>query len=146
MARRKSERFRILQKLADQYENMAARHLGVSSKNLQEQQQRLQELKNFRNEYTSQFYQTGAGGMSGSSLQSFQSFIHQLDTAIAQQARAVESARFDRIQKQQMFEDKHRTRRVYDKTIERFEKKEDAEQLRREQHEQDDRTTVKKPD
>ena len=147
MARRKSERFQILQKLADQYENMAAKHLGVSAKNLFEQKQRLEELKQFRDDYARQFYESGSAGMSGSNLQSFQKFINQLDTAIAQQAMAVESAEFDRQHKQHVWEDKHKTRKVYDKTIDRFEKKEQKEQLRREQNEQDDRQTkLKTPD
>ncbi len=139
MARRKSERFKVLQKLAGKYEELAAQSLGQSVGNLDAQKARLAELKKFREEYSQQFYTSGAEGISGAAIQSYQNFISQLDVAIEQQKQTVFSAEADQLQKKDIWQDKHRTTRIYDKTIEQFSSKEQKQDERREQKEQDDR-------
>ena len=140
MAKRKSERFKVLQKLAGKYEELAAQSLGKSVSNVDAQKSRLAELKQFREEYTKQFYATGAAGISGAAIQSYQNFISQLDVAIEQQKQTLFAAETDQSQKKEVWQDKHRTTRIYDKTIEQFTAKETKEKDRREQKEQDDRT------
>lgn len=139
MARRKSERFKVLQKLAGRYEELAAQSLGKSVGNLDDQKARLAELKLFREEYSQQFYTSGAEGISGAAIQSYQNFIGQLDVAIEQQKQTVRAAEADQLQKKDAWQGKHRTTRIYDKTIEQFSSKEKKEDDRREQKEQDDR-------
>lgn len=144
MARRKSERFEILQKLANKYEDMAAQALGKSVSNVDAQKTRLAELKQFREEYTQQFYTSGAEGISGAAIQSYQNFIHQLDLAIEQQIQTVFAAEADQTHKKDIWKGKHRTTRIYEKTREQFSAKEQKEKDRREQKELDDRThTIK---
>ena len=140
MARRKSERFAILQKLAGKYEDMAAKALGKSVGNVDTQKARLAELKQFREEYTQQFYTTGAEGISGAAIQSYQNFIRQLDVAIEQQKQTLLAAESDKSHKTGIWQAKHRTTRIYEKTKEQFSAKEQKEQDRREQKEQDERT------
>ena len=144
MARRKSDRFAVLQKLAGKYEDLAAQALGKSSSNLDAQKARLAELKQFREEYTQQFYATGAEGISGAAIQSYQNFIQQLDLAIEQQTQTVSAAEIDKSHKRDAWQDKHRTTRIYEKTREQFSTKEKKEQDRREQKEQDERTNLRK--
>ena len=139
MAKRKSERFKILQKLASKYEDMAAQALGKSVTNVDAQKARLAELKQFRDEYTQQFYATGAEGISGAAIQSYQNFITQLDVAIEQQTQTVFAAEADQSHKKDLWKDKHRTTRIYEKTKEQYSAKEQKESDRREQKEQDDR-------
>jgi len=139
MAKRKSERFKILQKLAGKYEELAAQSLGKSVGNLDAQKARLSELEKFREEYTQQFQAAGAEGISGSAIQSYQNFISQLGVAIEQQRQTVFSAEIDKSQKKDVWQDKHRTTRIYDKTIEKFSTKEQKDKDRREQKEQDER-------
>ena len=69
MTKKKSERWQSLRKIADQYEQTAALSLGQSQGNLTQQQQRLEELLHFRQEYSQQFMQSGAQGMDGATLQ-----------------------------------------------------------------------------
>ena len=57
MSKKKSERWQSLRKIADQYEQHAAQSLGQSQGNLSQQQQRLEELLRFRQEYNQQFLQ-----------------------------------------------------------------------------------------
>lgn len=139
MSRKKSERWQNLRKIADQYEQHAARALGQSQGNLNQQQQRLQELLRYREEYKQQFQQTGSQGIEGNMLRSFQQFLLQLDQAIAQQHQAVAAAERDCGFKRENWQDKHKTTRIYDKTIERFTAQEQRKQTRKEQRESDDR-------
>lgn len=139
MARRKSQRFELLQRLASKYEDLAAQDLGKSVSNLDSQKARLAELKQFRNEYIKQFQINGAAGISGAAIQSYQNFIQQLDRAIEQQTQTVFAAEADRSQKKGVWQGKHRTTRIYEKTRDQFAAKEQKEQDRREQKEQDDR-------
>lgn len=144
MTRKKSDRWQAIRKIADQFEQRAARSLGQSQGNLTQQQQRLEELIRFRQEYNQQFLSTGAQGMDGATLQSFQRFLVQLDQAIAQQQQTVLAAERDCDSKRHTWQDKHKTTKIYDKTIERFVTQEQRTQSRKEQRESDDR--VKRPE
>jgi flagellar FliJ protein len=144
MARRKSDRFEILQKLAGKYEDIAAEALGKSASNVDAQKARLAELKKFREEYTQQFYASGAAGISGAAIQSYQNFIQQLDVAIEQQTQTVSAAEIDKSNKKDAWQDKHKTTRIYEKTREQFSAKERKEDDRREQKEQDERSHLRK--
>jgi flagellar FliJ protein len=146
MTKKKSERWQSLRKIADQYEQHAARSLGQSQGNLTQQQQRLEELLHFRQEYNQVFQQTGAQGMDGASLQSFQRFLLQLDQAIAQQRQTVAAAERDCDSKRNTWQDKHKTTRIYDKTIDRFVSQEQRTQARKDQRENDDRVKRSMPD
>jgi flagellar FliJ protein len=146
VAKKKSERWHTLRKIADQYEQTAAHSLGQSQGNLSQQQQRLEELLRFRHEYNQQFLQSGAQGMDGATLQSFQRFLLQLDQAIAQQQRTIAAAERDRDDKRDTWQDKHKTTRIYDKTIERFVTQEQRTETRKEQRESDDRANRRTED
>jgi flagellar FliJ protein len=139
MSKKKSDRWQSLRKIADQFEQQAAQTLGRSHGNLQQQQQRLEELLHYREEYNRQFQQSGMRGMDGTTLQSFQRFLVQLDQAIAQQRQTVAAAEHDCDDKRHAWQDKHKTTRIYDKTIERYVAQEQRTENRKEQRETDDR-------
>jgi len=139
MVKRKSERIKLLQKLALQYEQMAAKDLGRSNSNLHAQLERLEQLKTFRAEYTDQFRLAGQQGMDVRSMLAFQSFLNQLDTAIAQQTQTVNAAQHDKEKKKNVWEDKHITTRVYDKSLEKTLHKEMRQDERKQQIAADDR-------
>lgn len=143
MSRPKSDRFKVLQKIAGKYENLAAQALGKSVGNLEAQKSRLQELQQFRDEYTRQFYQSGAQGISSASMQSFQQFISQIDTAIRQQKQTVMLAEQEKQVKKHDWEGKHRKTKIYDKTIERFLQTETEQQEQRNEAETDDRNNAR---
>ena len=145
MVKRKSDRIKLLQKLAGQYEQLAARDLGRSTSNVLDQTERLEQLKQFRLEYTNQFREAGQQGMDARSMMAFQNFLHQLDTAIAQQQNTVNSAQIDKQNKKTVWEGKHTTTRVYDKTLERTLSKERKQKERQLQNDADDRAQQGKP-
>lgn len=139
MAKRRSERFKVLQRLADRYEQLAAQNLGKSQGNLQQQRMRLQELIEFRQEYTSQFQQVGMQGMDGNSLQALQNFILQLDQIIEQQKQTIQLAEQDCVVKKGQWQDKHTTTRIYDKSVENAVSREQKKIRLAEQKESDER-------
>jgi len=142
MSKPKSERFKVLQKLAGRYETLAAQDLGVSVGNLAAQRSRLSELQKFRDEYTQQFYESGTSGINSTAMQSFQQFICQLDAAIEQQKQTVLLAEQDRNNKKHTWEGKHKETRIYDKTIEKFVASEQSTREQQEQMEMDDRNNA----
>jgi len=142
MSKPKSERFKVLQKLAGRHEDLAAQKLGLSVGNLEAQRSRLIELQKFREEYTQQFYQSGSSGINSIAMQSFQQFIAQIDVAIQQQKQTVGLAEQDHSHKKHTWVGKHKETRIYDKTIERFVETEQNEIEKREQVEIDDRNNA----
>lgn len=142
MSKPKSERFKVLQKLAGRNESLAAQDLGLSVGNLDAQRSRLTELQKFREEYTQQFYQSGTSGITSIAMQSFQQFISQIDVAIQQQKQTVSVAEQDHQSKKHNWEDKHKKTRIYDKTIERFVVNENEVREELEQVEVDDRNNA----
>ncbi len=145
MVRRKSERIRLLQKLASQYEQLAAQDLGRSTNNLLSQQGRLEQLKKFREDYKRQFNELGRQGMDGTTIMAFQNFLQQLDTAIVQQQQVVVASQSENQQQKSNWQDKHTTTRVYDKTLERTLSKEARQDNRKQQSETDDLVQHRKP-
>lgn len=139
MAKRRSDRMKLLQRLAEQREQVAVRSMGKSRQNLQAQQGRLNELDDFLKDYQQKFQHTGAQGMTGATIQLYQQFMRQLDQAIEQQQTAVSAADVDCQKKKKQWQATHTTTRIYDKTVERLVDKEQQHAQRQEQKEADDR-------
>ncbi len=142
MSKPKSERFKLLQKLAGRHEDLAAQNLGRSVGNLDAQRSRLVELQKFRDEYTQQFYQSGSSGINSNAMQSFQQFISQIDVAIEQQKQTVILAEQDHSRKKQTWEGKYKETRIYDKTVEKFVANERSAKDQQDQIEIDDRNNA----
>lgn len=130
---------KLLQRLASKREAAAARVLGKSQQNLQNQKGRLDELGDFREDYQERFQQAGAQGMTGATLQLYRRFMAQLDQAIDQQQGTVAAAGDDCSRKKQQWQEQHKTTQIYEKTVERFTAQEHVQDERREQKEADDR-------
>ncbi len=137
----RSERFRPLQRLAERKEEAAARQLGIARRKLAEAEQRLNELRRFREEYCRQLQESGQQGLDGRRLQSFQQFLSQLDTAIGQQQQQLESCRVACERESHHWKNCHREQRILEKTMERFRNEEQRRARRREQKLEDDQTT-----
>lgn len=139
MARRKSDRFKVLQRLADHREREAAQALGVAQQQLEQQRRQLQELEQYRREYTRQFYENGQAGMNGAAVQEFQDFLAQLDQIIEQQRQQVSLAAGESQQKKGHWQTRRTDAEIYDKVIARFRQYEQTQQRRQEQRAEDDR-------
>ena len=134
----KSERLKPVQRVNESREKDAARALGHSVQSLQQQEQRLAELQQYRDEYDRQIQEMGANGLTASRLQQMQRFLHNLNLAIGQQQQIVEVARNEREQKRHSWQQAHSKTQVMDKVIERYRADELYQANKREQKENDE--------
>ncbi len=141
----RSERFRPLQRLADRKEEAAAKQLGLARRRLAEAEQRLLELRRFREEYCRQLQASGEQGIDGRRLRAFQQFLTQLDTAIGQQQGVIARCRDECDQRSREWQGCHREQRIMAKTVERFRQTERHESRRREQKIEDEQITARHP-
>lgn len=89
---KKSQRFNTVVKYSESKEDQAARKLAESHHNLQDQQQRLQSLQQFHDEYAQRFNLIGQQGMQAIQVRDYHAFVAKLKGAVKQQERMVEIA------------------------------------------------------
>lgn len=140
---KKSQRFIPLAMLAKNREQAAAVALGVSNKNLFDNQSQLEALKTYRAEYTRRFTEDGKEGMEASSLHTYKAFIDGLDKAIQQQMYKITEAQNSCRTLRHAWQQTHKKTRIMETTIERFQHQEQQHSTRREQHELDDAVTCR---
>ncbi len=85
-----SKRLKPIKKLADNKEKASAQALGHSVNHKNSQQEKLQQLIQYRAEYVASMTYKTEQGMSGDQLQQYHTFLNKLDDAINQQRSAVE--------------------------------------------------------
>ncbi|VAX14242.1 hypothetical protein MNBD_GAMMA24-2015 [hydrothermal vent metagenome] len=136
---KKSTRIQPLKNLASRHEQQAARVLGQSKTQLGQQQGRLRELFNYREEYQQRFHLQAKNGIGGAQLQAYQSFMQQLDEAIRQQRRQIEQSEQTCHTVTAEWREKHIRTQVLDKTIQRLQVKEARQAEKIQQRESDDR-------
>lgn len=135
---KRSRRFQPIQRLAKHGEDQAAQQLGQSKKVLSDQEQRLQELIAYRDEYAQQFHLTGQGGLDGRQLQSYQSFLHQLDIAIEQQKQQILQAQQSCDEHHLDWRQKHTHSEVLESAVRRIKVQEQRSEQRQEQRNNDE--------
>lgn len=86
---KKSQRFNSVVKYTESKEEQAAQKLAASQHNLQDQQQRLQSLQQFHDEYAERFTLVGQQGMQAAQVRDYHAFIAKLKGAVEQQQRMV---------------------------------------------------------
>lgn len=129
----KSRRFQPVVHYAQSKEDEAARRLGDSQKNLLDQQQKLQGLETYLQEYSANLTQVGQIGMSAGQVQSYHAFLTKLREAIKQQLRLVEIAESDLdVKRKAWFLANGRTK-TFSSVMERYLSEEAREALRKEQ-------------
>ncbi|HEB56069.1 MAG TPA: flagellar export protein FliJ [Gammaproteobacteria bacterium] len=121
---KKSSRIQPLKNLASRHEQQAARVLGQTQMQLGQQQGRLRELFNYREEYQQRFHLQAKNGIGGAQLQAYQSFMQQLDEAIRQQRRQIEQSEQACHTVTAQWREKYIRSQVLDKTIQRLQVKE----------------------
>lgn len=145
----KSERLKPIQRLNESRENDAARALGQSVQTLQQQEQRLLELRQYRDEYDRQIQELGKNGVIASRLQQMQRFLYNLSQAIGQQQLIVEQARREQELKRQSWQIAHSKSQVLDNVADRYRRDEQYHANKHEQKENDEHalngTLHKKP-
>ncbi len=135
---KKSSRMQPVVKVAEGREQQAARHLGESQAALTQDQQRLDELKEYRRDYEQRFLASGALGMGAARMEDYRKFLHNLGRAIEQQVQMVErSAALVEQQRQRWFVTRGKAQAL-DNVVSRYQAEEQRDADRREQLEQDE--------
>jgi len=130
-----SKKLQPIANLAKQNERGAARNHGNVLRALQQQENQLNELISYRNEYINTFNSAGASGISVVQYQDYSLFLRRLDDAIKQQQQLVTNGRADCDQSKSKWLDKRNRSKMVNKVVEKRQLNESKQQDKREQRE-----------
>jgi len=130
-----SKKLQPIANLAKQNERGAARDHGNVLRALQQQEDQLDELISYRNEYINTFNNAGANGISVIQYQDYSLFLHRLDDAIKQQQQIVNNSRANCDQSKSKWLDKRNHSKMVNKVVEKRQQNESKQQDKREQRE-----------
>lgn len=134
----KSKRMKPVKRIADSKERDAAKALGESQRVMREQEDRLAQLKAYREEYRAQVQRTGSAGVSAGRLQELHRFMNRLDEAIAEQEKCLQMAEQACEERRRGWFDARGRSRVLDKVVARYQEEERADAAKHEQKELDE--------
>ena len=115
-----SERFKPVLKVAENREASAARKFGLSQKQQQEEEAKLDNLRQYHAEYLAKFQQSASLGMSASQLREYQAFLTKLDQAITDQEEIVRQSKQASHQHKREWTQKHIRTQSMDKAMGRM--------------------------
>jgi len=128
-----SKRFQPVKRVAESRERTAAKALGDSQRWAQEQESKLQELKNYHLEYLQRFQSAAKMGMSASQLLEYRAFIEKLERAISEQEKVVAESQQRCNESKEAWMQKRMRNQVLGKVMDRFKSAEQKAELDREQ-------------
>lgn len=137
-----SKRFKPVQRVAESQEQKAAKAFGQSQRQMQDQEARLEELKQYHREYLQRFEETSRLGMSAVQLHEYRAFLAKLETAIKEQERIVRASQQNRSNHMANWQQKHMRTQVLDKVVARYTDAESKTNETREQKESDERSQL----
>ncbi|MEZ0149516.1 MAG: flagellar export protein FliJ [Candidatus Reddybacter sp.] len=136
----KIQRFRQLEKMAENACDKAGRELGQAQDNHSKEQDQLNQLTGFFDEYRERFNSAGATGMNARQLGDFRAFFGQLDNAIESQRQVMVDMGAKVVERQTQWVEKHQRTRSLSQALEQVEKEQLVQRNKREQKETDDRS------
>lgn len=136
---KRSQRLGPVVRVAENREQQAARSLGDSQSALSQARQRLDELKNYREEYIRRFHTNGAVGMSAVQMGDYRLFLSNLSHAVEQQVGLVQQAAVVVEQQRQQWLVRRGKVKMLGNVVSRFQTDEQRVVDRKEQLEQDER-------
>ena len=131
----RSKRMQPVVDVATRREREAAARLGEWQRRLEFTEQRLQELQQYRDDYTAQF--AGGGSLSAARLQDYRVFLDRLNQAIEQQRALIERTRQDCEAQRRRWIDVHGRVQALAKVVSRYRGEERASADKHEQKEMD---------
>ncbi len=134
----KSRRLRPVQRVAVSKEQTAARKLDDCRRRVQQQEQRLDELRRYHDEYIERFNSSARSGMSATQLQEYRAFLSKLEMAIKEQELIVLEQRSECSGHKENWQQKRVRTQALGKVVDRYQKEERREVDVREQKESDD--------
>ncbi len=137
----RSERMQPVQKFVNANERREAGELAISERRLAECERKLDELKQYEQDYRDGFNTRVSAGMGGNGLRDYQQFLARLMDAIRQQSQIVERARAERDQQQDQWREAAQRHKAIDRVVENWKSEERRDADRFEQRESDERAT-----
>ncbi len=135
-----SKRLKPVHRVAESKEQTAARELGDSRRYVHEQEQRLNELRQYHAEYLERFHTVAKVGMSALQLQEYRAFLAKLERAIREQENVITNGRNVQEFKKGKWQQKHVRTQALGNVIDRYKQAENKAQDTREQKESDERS------
>ena len=142
----KSDRVKPIIKVAQNRESAAARAFADSQRVFQEREQRLAEVRRYREEYLENYQLQGRRGMSAQQMRTYRNFLLKLDAAVEQQEQLVRVAQSELEQQKARWMEKHVRTQALDNMRSRYVTQEQRDAQRVEQKESDERGLRPKPD
>ncbi|MES9850380.1 MAG: flagellar export protein FliJ [Candidatus Thiodiazotropha sp. L084R] len=115
-----SKRLKPVQRFAHSKEQNAARSMGQARKNLELEEAKLKQLKQYHQEYLDRFQQIASEGMTATQLQEYRTFLAKLDEAINQQEQVVASSMVNHNSHKDNWKQKHSRTQALNKVIDRY--------------------------
>lgn len=135
----KSKRLAPVIKFSNSREREAAKELAKYKDVLGEQQDSLNALLAYRNEYRRRFHSGNEHGVDAGKLRDYRVFLGRLADAINQQQQRVYRAQADYQEQRRRWLASREKQRALDKVLVRYRRQELAREERQEQEENDDR-------
>ena len=135
----KSEKLQPIANIRKQQEQNAGRLHGESIKQAEQQENQLNELITYRDQYSKAFQSMGESGLTAIQMQEYRLFIHRLDEAITQQKQLVMNGQSRCEASQKEWLKKRCKSKMIDKVVENRQRTEKQKQERSEQKELEDR-------
>ena len=136
----KIQRFQQLEKMAENACDKAGRELGQAQDNHSKEQDQLNQLTGFFEEYRQRFNDAGATGMNARQMGDFRAFFGQLDNAIESQRQTLVDMGAKVAERQTVWIEKHQRTQSLSQALEQIEKEQLVQRNKREQKEIDDRS------
>ena len=138
---KKSKRFQPLERIAANKELASAKELGAANNNLIIQQNKLNNLIQYRQEYVDSFKLQGQKGMDGSQLHTYQNFLNNIDSAVVQQHGLIAAAE-DACEKQKRdWRTQHTKTKIMNNVIDKYKVDEQHHKNKQEQKDNDERNS-----
>jgi flagellar FliJ protein len=134
-----SQRMQPVSRVAQSRERDAARRMGKDMHQVEQQQQQLDQLIAYREQYIASYQTAGKAGFTVTQMREYQIFISRLNDAIAQQRQQLIACRQTSEKSSSSWRDSRSHSKKIDKVVEQRICNEQREQRGREQREQDDR-------
>lgn len=142
----KSQRMKPVTHIAEARERDAARLMGEQQQHLDQQYQKLDELRDYRVEYAQRMQDAGVNGIDAGQMVEYGNFLRRLDEAARfQQQKIEESKRLLEIRTRE-WRALHTKTEALNKVVSRFHSEEQRVNERREQNENDERAQYRRND
>lgn len=134
-----------VQKAFSAVEQERARDMGAAARKLDAAQEKLAELRRYRDDYTANFEARARTGSGVAALRDFQAFLARLDLAVRQQEQIVNQAREEQVAQTRNWQVAARRSRALDTVVERWQGEERRLEERQEQRQTDERAQRRNP-